>query len=274
MSSWIERRATYVLRQQDPVMGRLYYVGSTTSLLRRLGEHASGSCAATTALFCGDFELDRAEFPATLAEARRREDELTVQLAAEHGLARVYGAEFAAVPRPSQESALLLRRVDAFLGRCYRCHRVHRGACEGAAPAPAAPSAPSGHPLTVDPLFRASRDLAGTRRVNVGDARSPAWSTLEGLAEMQPARLLADLLLRAGSTAEKPSVWYGHRCLAVNSWACRDEEELQRVSPELREAVRRARSVPLENPDARPGDVPRVKRSRADVAVAWEVVIE
>ena len=91
--------------------GRLFYVGSTCDLARRLGEHASGECRASSALFGGDFELDRAEFLSNPQEARRREDELTVALAAEHGTARVYGAEFAALPRPAHEEALLLRRA-------------------------------------------------------------------------------------------------------------------------------------------------------------------
>lgn len=307
--SLLERRpAAYVLRRRDPVNGQIFYVGSTSCLLRRLTEHLSGACLCTARLFGGDFEVASVEFPETLADARRLEDQRTAELSAEHGLARVYGAEFAAMPRPPREAALLLRRVDALLGRCYRCHRVHRpGRCAAAPPreeeadaeaklapeagaaaaaeeeeeessSPGRCAAAAPHPLASDPLFAASRELDGARRVNVGDFRSPLWSTLATLPETHPAQLKADLELRAVSTAEKPLVWYGHRCMAVNYWVCKDEADpaAQHFSPELRDALRRARlNGPLEDPAARPGaggEGPRIKRRRAqELAATWEI---
>lgn len=258
--------------------GQVFYVGSTGDVNRRLAEHASGECHATSALFSGDFEVDRIEFPLSLADARRREDELTVELAALHGLARVFGGEYAAVPRPAFEAAFLLRRVDASLGRCYACHRAGhaKGQCpatrrpEAARQPPPPPRPPSAttHPLENDPLFAETRALVGTRAVNLGDFRSPVWCELEAVPQVHPARLLADLELRAGSTEDAPTLWYGHRCMAVNYWVCKDEDdpEVLRMPRELQEALARARdNPPLEDPFCkRKGEGPRVKRRRLE----------
>ena len=46
-----------------------------------------------------------------------------------------------------------------------------------------------------------------------------------------------------------------HYAMVIRKRAARrDEEELERLAPELREVARRARAVPLENPEARHGE--------------------
>jgi predicted GIY-YIG superfamily endonuclease len=120
MSSLFTGTFVYVIRVRDLP----FYVGQTNNIVQRLEQHRSGNSSCTKALY-GD-SCDKISLVELLAcdseqASFKLEWDKVIDLMAEHGVHRVFGASFAKVARTAELSLCIQRQVDSIKGRCFFC---------------------------------------------------------------------------------------------------------------------------------------------------------
>eukprot|EP00118_Oscarella_pearsei_P016528 m.158420 g.158420 ORF g.158420 m.158420 type:complete len:238 (+) comp38738_c0_seq2:433-1146(+) len=120
------------------------YVGQTSNWLRRLEEHYSPDRGAQfTRLYHPlppDFQTQLIPC-SSQEEANIREEYVTVELMATHGIDNVRGGQYSQVDLPPQTIEHIQRSIDQRKGNCFICHQSGHGVME--CPKAAASGAPS-----------------------------------------------------------------------------------------------------------------------------------